>query len=379
MKKLFTLLLACASFTAHTQSGYPYPWNPDADLDGWISTSDLLELLAVFGGEFSPDEWETDSLSAAVVLDGNHGYFNCQSLCNSLEGRWRMADLAAFGRHFDLVSNYQTNFWVNSNELLNSTVSEGSAMYIDGGSGNIYNENPVNLSQAKRCLCYIQASPLLDSQSIEPSSEIIESLETIEAMVDSIASLNLDSLDSVIGGIQDEVAGLQNNSNNQFDVECTEMGYSAICGAVGLEPQVTLAPQFDGYKYSLNPSTNPGDDFLFSAPHWRKFEIHGLPVGYNDDVYLRFEYYTSSSFEYFFREEVIGIPPVIDESGRYFIYFFHGGYSGYSAECVWDGVQLEVPVANAFNLGSYNQYRPFEFGYVGSNGLQFTGVVVDFY
>ena len=164
MKKLFTIILAVACFTASAQTEYPYPWNPDADLDGWVSASDLLELLAVFGGEFAPDTWETDSTSAAVILDGNHGYFQCQSLCNSIEGRWRMADLDAFGRHFDLVSNDDGNFWVNSNDLLNATATEVSAMLLNGGSGNLYYENPVNLSQAKKCLCYIQASPFVPNQ-----------------------------------------------------------------------------------------------------------------------------------------------------------------------------------------------------------------------
>ena len=164
MKKIFTLVLAAACFTASAQVEYPYPWNPDADLDGWVSAGDLLELLAVFGGEFAPDSWETDSLSAAVVLDGNHSYFKCQNLCNSIEGRWRMADLDAFGRHFSLVEDIDANFWVESNDKLNPNDLESNVLSLYGLTGNVYVNGAYELSEAKRCLCHIQSSPFVPSQ-----------------------------------------------------------------------------------------------------------------------------------------------------------------------------------------------------------------------
>ena len=98
MKHILTIISCFAVLSMSAQTDYPFPWNPDADLDGWVSTEDLLLLLTVFGTQFEPDTWETDSISAAVVLDGNHNYFQCQSYCNDIEGNWRMADLDAFGR-----------------------------------------------------------------------------------------------------------------------------------------------------------------------------------------------------------------------------------------------------------------------------------------
>ena len=189
MNKLFTLLLAAACFTASAQVEYPYPWNPDADLDGWVSTGDLLELLAVFGGEFAPDSWETDSLSAAVVLDGNHSYFKCQSLCNSIEGRWRMADLDAFGRHFSLVEDVDANFWVESNDKLNPSDQESNVLSLYGPTGNLSVTGSYELSQAKRCLCFINSSPFVPSElSTELASDLGQEIVVLQESLDSLAS-----------------------------------------------------------------------------------------------------------------------------------------------------------------------------------------------
>ena len=75
MRHLLTSLALLATFTAAGQTANPFPYNPDADADGWISVNDLLSLLSIFTMEFTPESWETDSLSAAVVLNGNINYF----------------------------------------------------------------------------------------------------------------------------------------------------------------------------------------------------------------------------------------------------------------------------------------------------------------
>ena len=62
MKYLITCVVLSFSLACGAQTDYPFPWNPDSNFDGWVSTEDLLQLLTVFGTQFEPDAWETDSL-----------------------------------------------------------------------------------------------------------------------------------------------------------------------------------------------------------------------------------------------------------------------------------------------------------------------------
>ena len=56
MKKLFTLLLTAACFTASAQIEVEYPYNPDADGNGFVSVSDILQSLSVYDDFYSPQE-----------------------------------------------------------------------------------------------------------------------------------------------------------------------------------------------------------------------------------------------------------------------------------------------------------------------------------
>ena len=46
MRHLLTSLALLATFAAAGQTANPFPYNPDADADGWISVNDLLSLLS---------------------------------------------------------------------------------------------------------------------------------------------------------------------------------------------------------------------------------------------------------------------------------------------------------------------------------------------
>lgn len=56
MKKLFTLLLVAACFTALAQIEVEYPYNPDNQNDGHVGIEDILEILTVYGEEFTPEQ-----------------------------------------------------------------------------------------------------------------------------------------------------------------------------------------------------------------------------------------------------------------------------------------------------------------------------------
>ena len=90
MKQLATFLLLITSLTAFGQSSIELPFNPDADGNGFISVSDILEVLSTYDTIFTADEVlvngtelnsfisETnstiDSLSAAAVVCENLQY-----------------------------------------------------------------------------------------------------------------------------------------------------------------------------------------------------------------------------------------------------------------------------------------------------------------
>ena len=63
MKKLFTLLLAAACFTASAQIEVEYPYNPDNQNDGHVGIEDILEILTVYGEEFTPEQLMVEGTS----------------------------------------------------------------------------------------------------------------------------------------------------------------------------------------------------------------------------------------------------------------------------------------------------------------------------
>lgn len=199
MRTLFFSVAMSLTFMTSGQSANPFPYNPDADSDGWISVNDLLSLLTIFTTQFTPGTWETDSLSAAVVLDGNPSYFHCQNQCHQIEGHWRMADLDAFGRHWGLAEAENANFWVNTNSKLGEhDFNQFYAVY--SGSGNLYAEGLGDLSEGKRCLCHLLASPSVpDVISSGPS------LDDLEASVASLQS-ELEGLESTLDSLEQWVA-----------------------------------------------------------------------------------------------------------------------------------------------------------------------------
>ena len=70
MKNFFTLTLCFFTLSLTAQETITYPYNPDGDADGVIASPDLLELLEVYGGEFSPSEIQIDGVGLLQVIQG---------------------------------------------------------------------------------------------------------------------------------------------------------------------------------------------------------------------------------------------------------------------------------------------------------------------
>jgi len=67
--RTFLFLALIGLFTSFSaQETLTYPYNPDGDVDGAIASPDLLDILGVYGGEFSPSEIQIDGVGLLQVI-----------------------------------------------------------------------------------------------------------------------------------------------------------------------------------------------------------------------------------------------------------------------------------------------------------------------
>jgi hypothetical protein len=124
MRFLFTIVISALSLNAFSQSDgweYPFPYNPDGDADGYVTLSDLLDLLPLYGNEY-PDSFHNDD-SGAILYLGSVAYNECYNQARIAEGNWRLPNTKDIlkwgdylGEEFDQMYNEQ---WPDggSNEL----------------------------------------------------------------------------------------------------------------------------------------------------------------------------------------------------------------------------------------------------------------------
>ena len=170
-----------------------------------------------------------------------------------------------------------------------------------------------------------------------------------------------------------------NSTPAGISVECVEMGFSPLCGGIGLTDNVQLGPSDGAYIYQLSYDYSTNADFLFSAPHWRKFQIHGLPENYAGKIYVRSQISYTSGDDYY-AHNIQSFLPEVDEAGNVFIYLWKYRYINSDSQCVIDGLNLSIPTTNGMNVdgGSYYNKEHFEIGYSNGNCLLFTGAMIDF-
>ena len=105
MRYLVTLLFAALTLNAVGQIQYDFPYNPDADNDAFVSSTDLLELLAIYGEAFSTDElYLSQDSTSLIVYVGDLSRFECASACSNLSGNWQIPNPRNLVKHYlDLV------------------------------------------------------------------------------------------------------------------------------------------------------------------------------------------------------------------------------------------------------------------------------------
>lgn len=129
---LTTITLVVLSLGAFAQLEVPVPYNPDGNADGFISLPDLLDFLALYGSEYSPEELATDS-SSAIIYIGQGDYFDCASSCAELEGNWKVMDEILVGRYKEEIRTMTTNSsaWMDLRSITGQPFGEAPVLYPD--------------------------------------------------------------------------------------------------------------------------------------------------------------------------------------------------------------------------------------------------------
>jgi hypothetical protein len=85
MRYLLTSLLCVLTLSLTAQEPLTYPYNPDATGDENIGSTDLIELLTLYGGQFLPEEIMVgDTMLSSWILILNQTLINQQLVIDSL-------------------------------------------------------------------------------------------------------------------------------------------------------------------------------------------------------------------------------------------------------------------------------------------------------
>jgi hypothetical protein len=159
-RALSFLLLACTlSFSGLLQGQgnlVEFPYNPDADGDDFIGTSDLLSLLSLYDSFFSEEGlYVNEDSTAAIVHVGSLKYPKCAYHCKSLPGNWRIATLEDLGMIWDeLLPNSNHHFWLGDREP--------GKLPIRVESGSIQTIYITTLEQTNHCYCSTSERPKVE-------------------------------------------------------------------------------------------------------------------------------------------------------------------------------------------------------------------------
>ena len=119
-KKPLLVLLALVAFGTSTmsQNNIVYPYNPDSDTDGYISTIDLLELLGIYSSEFTIGEIFVDGVSLGEVMINVQSLIQASSTQGTATGqllRWN-----------DATGNWEPELVLDNLQINDMTVNQNA-------------------------------------------------------------------------------------------------------------------------------------------------------------------------------------------------------------------------------------------------------------
>jgi uncharacterized protein (TIGR02145 family) len=149
MKHLLTLLMVSLSMSAYSQTQITIPYNPDGNADGLISLNDLLDILSIYGSEYSPTELVNDDHSALLYL-GDMDYFDCASSCEGLQGNWKILDELLVGRYKTELASMGSTQWLDRRVLQVNQYSYVPVLESNSGGYYFTQDSPQGIYS---CVC----------------------------------------------------------------------------------------------------------------------------------------------------------------------------------------------------------------------------------
>ena len=154
MKQLMTLMALVVAVTAGAQ--VTYPWNPDSNADEFIGFTDILDLLAVYGSEFSPENiiCNTDS-SSVLIYTGEVLFPECVKSCYELGNGWKIPSRMELYR-YDIGELQDGSTWISSIGLENyQLLGSNSYQYvIQTGYGGAAGLSYEATTGEEHCYCF---------------------------------------------------------------------------------------------------------------------------------------------------------------------------------------------------------------------------------
>ena len=148
------LLTAIACFFALSMSAQT--WNPDADFDNVIGVNDLMELLTVFGTEWTATYPQDPAFELAAYHDGQKKAFECIRSCNANGGRVITSfEYAIFQDSIEVIIEESPFGWYTHSNLYSTiegfhAANDGEVSFT-GNNSMSYNE--LSTDVAKHCFC----------------------------------------------------------------------------------------------------------------------------------------------------------------------------------------------------------------------------------
>ena len=193
MKRILTLIACAIALSAGAQIPYEFPYNPDADNDAFISTTDLVEFLALFGQNFTSEElYLSDDSTEAIVFVGDLIRQKCIQACSELAGNWTVC------RYNELMKNYSSlaieggSYWssdlwpwvwvetsqeptlsVNTVKLTNRNTRDlvnDVGIYHIGAFTEETSPAPTPIGYEHECWCATQQRPRVEYSVVEANS-----------------------------------------------------------------------------------------------------------------------------------------------------------------------------------------------------------------
>jgi hypothetical protein len=165
-----------ALVVAVTAGAQTYPWNPDSNSDEFIGFTDILDILAVYGTQFLPENIFCNADSTTVIIDqGEMAAPLCLMTCKEMAGNCRVMNLSDAGYIWEEIVNEamsteynQFGVWIQTGD--NSDWLVSALLRQDNSSENgIYISTPptatgsgFGVNNEQKCYCATHELPKVE-------------------------------------------------------------------------------------------------------------------------------------------------------------------------------------------------------------------------